>query len=80
MSVADFWQIPFADWGHFLPLNDTMAGATNETWGTSTRKRTFFQSDDVHLIGGGAKLLGEWVADWITKTELKPLNPRWSIE
>jgi lysophospholipase L1-like esterase len=80
MSVAYFWQIPFADWGNYLPLNDTFKGATYENVNNSAIQRTFFQTDQVHLAAAGAKLLGEWVADWITKTELKPLNPRWGLE
>ena len=80
MSVADFWQIPFADWGNYLPLNDTFKGATIENVGSTPVKRTFFQTDQVHLAQKGAELLGAWVADWITKTELKSLNPRWTIE
>lgn len=79
MSVADFWQIPFADWGKYLPLNDTFKGATYENVGSSTVKRTFFQTDQVHLSEKGAQLLGAWVAEWITNTELKPLNPRWTL-
>lgn len=78
MSVADFWRIPFANWGTHLPLNGTFAGATAE--GANKKVETFFQTDAVHLSGKGAQLLGAWVAEWITDTELKPLNPRWAIE
>lgn len=78
MSVADLWQIPFADWGNHLPLNDTFSGATKEDVGNAKVKRTIWQNDEVHPALRGAQLLGSWVADWITKTELTPLNPRWT--
>jgi hypothetical protein len=79
LSVADLWQIPFADWGNHLPLNDTFKGATIENVNTSKVIRTLWQTDHVHPATRGAQLLGAWVADWITRTELKPLNPLFSV-
>lgn len=80
-SVAEVWDIPFADWGVNLPLNSTFYKATKVKVNANTdRKETIWNQDDVHLNDDGAKLLGTWVAEWITKTELKPLNPRWTIE
>lgn len=79
-AVAEKWQIPFADWGNAVSLNDTFTDATNVDVNGSSIKRTIYQSDDVHLLDTGARLLGKWVANWITTTELTPLNPRWGLE
>lgn len=81
-AVAEKWQIPFADWGRYLSLRQTYPRATKTHVNTAEdeRKQTIYQSDNVHPMAKGAQLLGTWVADWITKTELKPLNPRWGLE
>lgn len=81
-AVAEKWQIPFADWGRYLSLRQTFPKATQAHVNSAedARKQTLYQSDNVHPLPTGAKLLGTWVADWITKTELKPLNPRWGLE
>lgn len=78
MSVADFWRIPFADWGNFLPFNGTWSGATPE--GANHQTKTLWNTDVVHPSARGAQIMGTWVADWITKTELTQLNPRWELE
>lgn len=76
-SVARAWNIPFADWGNHLPLNESYYLATNRrvTGQTTNRKETVWNQDSVHLTDLGAELLGRWVADWITKTPLTPLTP-----
>lgn len=81
-AVAEKWQIPFADWGNYLSLNDTFKKATPAYVNASNPSvtRTIYNSDSVHLLNEGAQLLGKWVADYITTTELTPLNPRWGTE
>lgn len=73
-AVAEKWNIPFADWSQHLSLNQVNLGASNVT-----KKPSIYQEDSVHLREDGAQLLGTWVADWITRTELTPLNPRWDL-
>lgn len=79
-AVAEKWQIPFADWGNHLSLNGTWKKASyqNTTY-LGKIGMTLYQNDAVHLRTPGAELLGKWVAEWITNTELKPLNPRWTL-
>lgn len=79
-AVAEKWQIPFADWGNHLSLNDIWKGATKQdSTYSGDITMTLYQNDAVHLRKQGAELMGKWVAEWITKTELKPLNPRWTM-
>lgn len=79
-AVAEKWQIPFADWGRYLSLNGVWEKATKQkTTYLGDIDLTLYQNDAVHLRTPGAELLGAWVADWITKTELKPFNPRWTL-
>lgn len=82
-AVAERWQIPFANWGYNMSLNDTYKGATNVTITfaddhTEPRKRTIYNGDDVHPNVGGGRMLGQFVADWISHVELKPLNERFT--
>lgn len=81
-AVAEKWQIPFADWGNHIHLTDLWKSATFQhmSWNDQNYKQSIFQDDGAHLQKYGAQLLGKWVADWITNTELKPLNPRWGLE
>jgi len=79
-AVAEKWQIPFADWGNHLSLNDIWKKATKQdTTYLGDITMTLYQNDAVHLRKQGAELMGKWVAEWITNTELKPLNPRWTL-
>lgn len=73
-AVAQTWQIPFADWGKHLPIQESYYHATKE--GNDAVPTLSFISDQVHPTSKGAELLGTWVADWITTVELTPLNPR----
>lgn len=75
-AVAETWQIPFADWGESLSLNQIFYGATNVHVGQSDVKRTIFTQDAVHPTTDGAELLGTWVAKWITETKLVNMSPR----
>jgi hypothetical protein len=82
-AVAERWQIPFADWGNLVSLNDIYKGATNVTitfsdGHTKPSKRTIYNGDVVHPNHGGARMLGKFVADWISHVELKPLNERFT--
>lgn len=68
-AVADIWQIPFADWG--TKLRDEMP-----EFGVKHSDGGIYLADDVHPLEAGNAVLGEWVAKWITDTELTPLNPK----
>ncbi len=79
-AVCEKWQIPFADWGSFLSLNDIWKKASKQDTTYSGKiNMTLYNNDAVHLRTPGAELLGRWVAEWITKTELKNMNPRWGL-
>ena len=71
--VAKAWQIPFADWGRHLPMND-MFSANGDVF-SGVVNNSYLNSDAVHPAVHGCEYLGDWVAKWITETELTPLNP-----
>ena len=73
-AVAETWQIPFADWGHHLSLDESYRKSTPVTVGGIGKIK--FLDDQVHPNAIGAELLGKWVAKWIVETELTSLNPR----
>lgn len=74
-AVAEKWNIPFADWSRYLSLDQVRLEPSSVN-----RKPSIYNSDDVHLREYGAQLLGKWAAEWITKTELTPLTPRWGLQ
>lgn len=77
-AVAEKWQIPFADWGRYFPMNKLWGKASKvHTTYAGNKQLTIYNEDAEHVRKYGAQLMGNWVADWITHTELTPLNPRW---
>lgn len=80
-AVAEKWQIPFADWGTHLSLRQTWPRQTEVHVNSSSDhyKRSMYQSDNVHPLTEGNQMLAKWVAEWITETKLKNMNPRWGL-